>query len=41
MRWIQKSPEPLALTEWRARYSGDINFGYDLLRSAQPTSGRT
>ena len=37
MRWIQKLPEPDALTEWRARYSSDINFGYDLLRSSQET----
>ena len=35
MRWIQKLPEPHALTQWRARSSGDINFGYDLLRSSQ------
>ena len=35
MRWIQKLPEPHALTQWRARCSDDINFGYDLLRSSQ------
>lgn len=34
MRWIQKHPEPNALTEWRARYRSDINFGYNLLRSS-------
>ena len=37
MRWIRKLPEPDALTEWRARYSSDINFGYGLLRSSQET----
>ena len=37
MRWIRKLPEPHALTQWRARYSSDINFGYDLLRSSQET----
>lgn len=33
MRWINKHREPLALTEWRARYQNDVNFGYPLLRS--------
>ena len=38
MRWIRKQrPEPHALTQWRARYSSDINFGYALLRSSQET----
>ena len=37
MRWIRKPLEPRALTEWRARYSSDVNFGYDLLRSSQQT----
>lgn len=37
MRWIRKLPEPHALTQWRARYSSDINFGYDLLRGSQDT----
>ena len=37
MRWIRKPPEPRDLTEWRARYSDDINFGYELLRSSQQT----
>ena len=38
MRWIRKQrPEPHALTQWRARYSSDINFGYDLLRGSQDT----
>lgn len=32
MRWIQKRSEPPSLTHWRARYAGDINFGYPLLR---------
>ncbi len=38
MRWIRKQrPEPHALTQWRARYSSDTNFGYALLRSSQET----
>jgi uncharacterized protein (TIGR02646 family) len=32
MRWIRKNNEPRQLTEWRSKYSNDINFGYDLLR---------
>lgn len=32
MRWIRKSSEPSELTEWRSRYSNDINFGYSLMR---------
>jgi len=33
MRRINKNIEPIALTEWRAKYQNDINFGYKLLRS--------
>jgi uncharacterized protein (TIGR02646 family) len=32
MKWIQKNNEPRKLAEWRIRYAGDMNFGYDLLR---------
>lgn len=32
MRWIQKKNEPPQLAQWRARYAGDINFGYKLMR---------
>lgn len=35
MRWIQKRNEPRELTEWRARYKNDTNFGYDLLRGSR------
>jgi uncharacterized protein (TIGR02646 family) len=37
MRWIQKQTEPRQLTEWRSRYSKDINFGYNLLRQDHDT----
>lgn len=33
MRQIQKSVEPLSLTEWRAANQNDLNFGYDLIDS--------
>ena len=34
MRQIQKHPEPKSLTEWRARFQNDVNFGYGLLPPA-------
>lgn len=34
MRQIQKNPEPSELTEWKAQYRGDPNFGYDLMRGS-------
>lgn len=33
MKQIQKAPEPTDLTEWRAQYNTDPNFGYGLLSS--------
>lgn len=32
MRWIDKLPEPMKLSQWKIRYSKDANFGYNLLR---------
>ncbi len=32
MRWINKTSEPRELREWRARYAGDVNFNYNLIR---------
>ncbi len=34
MRWIRKITEPHELSEWRARYRSDINFGYALMRGS-------
>ncbi len=34
MKWIRKNTEPRELSEWRARYRSDINFGYALMRGS-------
>ena len=33
MRHIQKKNEPQSLTQWRAAYQNDPNFGYDLIKA--------
>lgn len=31
MRTIDARPEPIELSNWRARCRGDVNFGYEML----------